>query len=96
MSIQRHTLPPAQILWIIPDPPSVQTSSTAIISQAHSHLESAHPAATIAQFLEDINDVIPLESAEWGLEDYVVEVGGYECLHYMPVAEVLKEQDQVV
>lgn len=94
--IQRHSLPPTQILWTVPDPTSEDGSSTAIASQSHPHLASAHPSATIAQLLEDINDVVPLESAEWGLEDYVVEVSGYECLHYNPVAGILRDQDQVV
>lgn len=94
--IQRHSLPPTQILWTVPDPSSADRPSTAIASQSQPHLASAHPSATIAQLLEDINDVVPIESAEWGLEDYVVEVGGYECLHYTPVAGVLRDQDQVV
>ena len=56
---------------------------------------------TISQLLDGINGVIPLESgAEWGLEEYVVELktqtGSFECLHYMPVKNVLKEDDEVV
>lgn len=56
---------------------------------------------TISQVLGGINEVIPLESGgEWGLEEYVVELksasGSFECLHYMPVKNVLKEDDEVV
>src|SRR5436305_6087688 len=52
--------------------------------------------ATIAQLLEDVNDIVPLESANWGLEDYAVEVNGYECLHFSPIDAVLRDDDQVV
>lgn len=54
-----------------------------------------HPK-TIAQLLEQINDVLPLESQDWGLEDYVLEVGGYECLHYSHVKQILRDEDRVV
>lgn len=33
---------------------------------------------------------------QWGLEDYVVEVNGFECLHFMSVDGLLKEGDEVV
>lgn len=52
---------------------------------------------TIAQLLEQISEVIPLESGEWGLEDYAVELpGGFECLHFMLVNKVLGENDEVM
>lgn len=56
---------------------------------------------TISQLLEQVNDIIPLESdGEWGLEDYAVEVGGkernYECLHFQPVTSILHEDDEVM
>lgn len=50
---------------------------------------------TIAQFVERVNDIIPLESDDWGLEDYAVEVRGFECLHFSEVGQVLKEDDEV-
>jgi hypothetical protein len=52
-------------------------------------------AYTIARLLEDVNHIIPLEAEHWGLEDYVVEVQGFECLHFSPVSQVLKEDDLV-
>ena len=57
--------------------------------------------ATIAQLLEQVSEAIPLESGEWGLEDYAVELKGhyglsFECLHYQPVGKVMKEDDEVV
>ncbi|KAF2030528.1 hypothetical protein EK21DRAFT_65271 [Setomelanomma holmii] len=52
-------------------------------------------AYTITRLLEDINHVIPLEAEQWGLEQYVVEVGGFECLHFSPVVQALKEDDHV-
>lgn len=61
---------------------------------------------TIAQLLEDVNEAVPLErevepvsngySGSWGLEDYVVEVGGFECLHFMEVDGLLRDNDTVV
>ena len=33
---------------------------------------------------------------QWGLEDYVVEVNGFECLHFMSVDGLLREGDEVV
>ncbi|KYK54040.1 hypothetical protein DCS_05994 [Drechmeria coniospora] len=55
----------------------------------------------ISQLLAQINDVVPLESGEWGLEDYVVELvsahdGTFECLHFQPVHQVLKDEDTVI
>ncbi|KAF2111979.1 hypothetical protein BDV96DRAFT_614359 [Lophiotrema nucula] len=52
-------------------------------------------AYTIARLLEDVNQILPIEAEEWGYEDYIVEVGGYECLHFAPVFQALKEDDLV-
>ena len=52
-------------------------------------------AYTITRLLEDVNLIIPLEAEHWGLEHYVVEVAGFECLHFMPVINALKEDDHV-
>ena len=61
---------------------------------------------SVAQLLAQINEVVPLEGGEWGLEDYAVElVGpagedglgrGYECLHFQQVQQILKDEDQIV
>ena len=51
---------------------------------------------TIAQLLEDVNNIVPLESEEWGLEDYVAQLGKFECLHFSHVQELLKEDDHLV
>jgi hypothetical protein len=61
---------------------------------------SADADTTIAQLLLQVNEVVPLESGEWGLEDYAVELkgpdgAGFECLHFQAVGKVLKEDDQV-
>ena len=76
LSIQRHALPPAEVLWNVPK-------------------EQALKLFSIAQLLEEINHIIPLESQDWGLEDYVVEVGGFECFHFAQVAQVLKDEDRI-
>lgn len=57
--------------------------------------------STISQLLEQVNEVVPLESGEWGLEDYAVELKSdngvsYECLHFQPVGKVMKEEDEVM
>ncbi|KAF5019544.1 hypothetical protein F66182_8437 [Fusarium sp. NRRL 66182] len=56
---------------------------------------------TVAKLLVQVNDVIPLESRDWGLEDYAVELPdgkgeSFELLHFQPVGKVLKEDDQVL
>ena len=57
---------------------------------------------TVYHLLEQVNETIPIESdGEWGLDDYFVEVksyGGvnYECLHFQPLASVMKEDDEVM
>lgn len=81
LTIQRHALPPVRILW-----------TTSVLGPPYS---AAGTESTISQFLEQINDIIPLESREWGLEDYTVEVGGFECLHFLEIGQVLKEGDEV-
>ena len=81
MTIQRHTLPPVQILW---------TTNAYGLSYSATGEEP-----TISQLLEQINDIIPLESGEWGLEDYTLEVGAFECLHFLKASQVLKEGDEV-
>ncbi|KAI9842540.1 MAG: hypothetical protein M1838_003084, partial [Thelocarpon superellum] len=42
-----------------------------------------------------VNETFPLEAGEWGLEDYVVEVEGFECVHYHEVDAILRDGDQV-
>lgn len=50
----------------------------------------------VSELLAQLNESVPLESGTWGLEDYVVEVNGYECLHYCQVSSVLKNDDEVM
>ena len=82
LTVQRHGLPPVQVLWnvgLLVRPPYA----------------AAGTSITISQLLEQVNDIIPLESEDWGLEDYAVEVRGFECLHFSELSEVLKEDDEV-
>ena len=51
--------------------------------------------STVSQLLERVNDVIPLESDDWGLEDYIVEINGYECLHFQELGSVFRDDDEV-
>ncbi|KAL2808945.1 hypothetical protein BJX63DRAFT_14120 [Aspergillus granulosus] len=117
LTIQRHGLPVTRILWTT-SPPSLfghnHASSSSMIPATSSAVTSsrvpnalyANGGYTIAQLLEDVNEVIPLEtqprlfedesSGQWGLEDYVVEVGGSECLHFMEVDGLLREGDEIL
>ncbi|OLN87037.1 hypothetical protein CCHL11_06457 [Colletotrichum chlorophyti] len=62
---------------------------------------TANEDLTISKLVAQINEVIPLESGEWGLEDYAVELKdasgeGFECVHYHLVAKVFKDDDHVL
>ncbi|CCU77169.1 hypothetical protein BGHDH14_bgh01367 [Blumeria hordei DH14] len=80
ISIRRNGLPETFIVW------AIDTTS----------------APTVYQLLEEVNEIIPIESdGEWGLEDYSVELKGvnganYECLHFQSIAEVMKEDDEIL
>jgi hypothetical protein len=82
LTIHRHSLPPVQILW-----------NTQGLRPSH-HASNAN--STISQLLEQVNEVIPLEAEEWGLDDYVVEVGGFECVHYSILNHILRDDEEVV
>lgn len=81
LTVQRQSIPPVRVLWTV--------NATRPTSNA--------PGAsfTISQFLDQVNEVIPLEADDWGLEDYAVEVRGFECLHFSELQTVLKEDDEV-
>lgn len=51
---------------------------------------------TIYQLLEQVNEIIPIESGEWGLEDYAVQSNGFDCIHYKGVSELCKEDEEVL
>ncbi|KAL5334841.1 hypothetical protein BJX70DRAFT_376826 [Aspergillus crustosus] len=117
LTIQRHGLPVTRILWTT-SPPSlsghnqpnsstfIPATSTAVTSSRIPNALYANGGYTIAQLLEDVNEVVPLEteprlfedqsSGQWGLEDYVVEVGGSECLHFMELEGLLRDGDEVL
>ncbi|KAL1961860.1 hypothetical protein VTN77DRAFT_984 [Rasamsonia byssochlamydoides] len=118
--ILRHGLPVTRILWTTNSPPlsyasgpgapygAPAASSSAITSTRFPNTAYGNGGYTIAQLLEDVNEVVPLETdgkaagendefgGQWGLEDYVVEVGGFECLHFMEVEGLLRDGDEVV
>ena len=55
---------------------------------------------TIASLLEQVNEFIPLESEDWGLEDYTVELRdaeghGFDCMHFQQVSAVLKSDEEI-
>ena len=90
VSVRRHALPAINIIFTTGTGPASKTLA---------------PNSTVSDLLHDVNDLVPLESAdgEWGLEDYVVEVQAtadqesyYECLHYQTIESVLREDDEVV
>lgn len=107
--IVRHGLPAARILWTVPiEQGSRSVSASEITSIAAPNAAFGHGSCTIAQLLEDVNEVVPLETTadtlgesdevggQWGLEDYVVEVNGFECLHFMDVGGLLRDGDEVM
>ncbi|KAJ5580182.1 uncharacterized protein N7459_006167 [Penicillium hispanicum] len=112
--ISRHGLPVTRILWTTTSANSVlgeygtqsAVPASAIASSRNPNIAFANGGYTFAQLLEDVNEVVPLEtepsvfdpefSGQWGLEDYVVEVGGSECLHFMEVEGLLRDGDEVV
>jgi len=56
---------------------------------------------TVAGLLEQVNEVVPLESRDWGLEDYTVELrkengAAFDCLHFQEVADVLSHDEEVL
>jgi hypothetical protein len=56
---------------------------------------------TVSGLLGQVNEVVPLESGEWGLEDYAVELSDghgttFECLHFQQISRILKHDDQVM
>ena len=58
-----------------------------------------HP--TIANLLDQVNDIVPLEGNDWGLEDYAVELRdsaghGFDCLHFQQVSAILKPDEEVL
>ncbi|OHE97243.1 hypothetical protein CORC01_07497 [Colletotrichum orchidophilum] len=62
---------------------------------------TANDDLTISKLVTQVNEVIPLEGGEWGLEDYAVELkdasgDGFECVHYHLVSKVLKDDDQIL
>lgn len=52
--------------------------------------------ATVAQLLQHVNEIFPLEADTWGLEDYALSVDGFDCLHYHELRAVCKDEDEVV
>lgn len=109
--ILRHGLPVTRVLWTVGsrDGASHATSISAGTSITRLPVAGLGGSGyTISQLLEDIDEVVPLESFEgalgeneadggqWGLEDYAVEVNGFECLHFMPVDGLLRDGDEVV
>ncbi|KAI2625037.1 hypothetical protein GGR54DRAFT_594589 [Hypoxylon sp. NC1633] len=55
---------------------------------------------TISILLEKVNETIPLEIGQVGLENYIVELhdedgNAFECLHFQPLRTVLKPDDRV-
>ncbi|OXV11926.1 hypothetical protein Egran_00313 [Elaphomyces granulatus] len=88
--IQRHGLPIVRILWNTSQSSSLGPSSVGpfgLLASRTQNVAYGTGGYTVAQLLEDINDVVPLETADtsvglndelcgqWGLEDYVVEDG---------------------
>ncbi|KAI9797186.1 MAG: hypothetical protein M1833_005595 [Piccolia ochrophora] len=83
LCVRRNQLPHTSIVWAVEDPFNV---ASALRTSA---------TGTIAHLLECVNNVVPLEAADWGLEDYVVQLQGHECLHFYELGSLLRDGDQV-
>lgn len=108
--IIRHGLPATRILWTVAQGSQASHSipSSTVASTRVPNIAYGDEGCTIAQLLDEINEVVPLETpdrsvgendeigGQWGLEDYVVEVNGFECLHFMHVDGLLRDGDEVV
>jgi len=57
---------------------------------------NATPKLSIAELLQELNAFVPLEADEWDLDDYTLQIGGFETLHYQLVGDVLKEDEEIV
>lgn len=53
------------------------------------------PWHTISRWLAEVDEAFPLETDEWGLEDYVVHIQGFECLHFKTTGDVFRNGDHV-
>ncbi|KAL7276440.1 hypothetical protein RUND412_000579 [Rhizina undulata] len=51
---------------------------------------------TVFVFLGKVSAIIPLDAGNWGLEDYAVEIDGFEILHFQEIETVVRDGDQVV
>lgn len=74
---------------------SIQRNSLPPVKTLFAIDTGADPPPTISQLLEQVNELVPLEAENWGLEDYVVTLQGYECLHFSKVSDVVKEDDEL-
>ncbi|KAK2736421.1 hypothetical protein FQN57_000754 [Myotisia sp. PD_48] len=84
-------------------PTRVSSTGTSFVTASSSFEESNY---TVARLLADVNEVIPLETLQeqsgdgqghiWVLEDYVVEIMGSECLHFMSVENLMRDNDEVI
>lgn len=51
---------------------------------------------TVAHLLHRVDEMFGLTNGTNGLEEYTVEFDGFECLHFSPIATILKDNDEVV
>ena len=56
---------------------------------------SGQQSCSISALMFAINKQMPMESGNWGLEDYSLRLNGYDLLHYSKVDEVLRDGDQI-
>ncbi|KAI5807626.1 hypothetical protein DFH27DRAFT_547061 [Peziza echinospora] len=101
LTIHRHSLGTVKLLWDT----TADTSSTSFITSTSSDGSSStitqstttsSNSRTVAWLLESVNRVCPLEHGGCGLEDYVVEMAGYELLHFGRLEGLVREGEEVV
>ncbi|KAK6539526.1 hypothetical protein TWF694_009742 [Orbilia ellipsospora] len=57
---------------------------------------SQNPRYSVFDLLTDINAVFPLDHHNHGVEDYVTEHVGCELLHFMPIGELIGDNDELI
>ncbi|KAK6344995.1 hypothetical protein TWF718_006939 [Orbilia javanica] len=54
-----------------------------------------NPRYSVYDLLKDVNKAFPLDDGASGLEDYTVEIDGCDLVHYMPIAHLVSDQDEI-
>ncbi|KAK6522553.1 hypothetical protein TWF281_001993 [Arthrobotrys megalospora] len=54
-----------------------------------------NPRYSVYDLLKDVNESFPLDEGACGLEDYTIEIAGCDLVHYMPIAHLVDDKDEI-